>query len=259
MLGGAGERLGRGGLLAGELADGGGDELIGARQLAVPGHGALGVVSAQGLRAAQLAKRVELLGHVLHLVDDGGAGLGALAFAGRRHEGGERAHVAALLLLLADRDSDSGADRSEHQDRGHGEGDRAQRQPTGGARATADHVDADGGLPEPQHIAVEKLGLLDALAVQVDAVGAADIADLDVAVGPRDLRVPPRHGGVGDGEIAMVGSSDEEAVLAHREGLHRARRLLDDEVRADPLEKRGIDHLGLRARGIDGHRPLLPG
>src|SRR5205807_45495 len=116
-----------------------------------------------------------------------------------------------------------------------------------GPLAPADDVDANRGLTEAQHVAVEQLDLVDALAVQPDAVRGAQVLHPDLAVDLADLGVPSGHRAVLYRDVALIRPADHHRDRAHRVGLLDPAWTLHDEVRGYPVEERGIDHLGFRS------------
>src|SRR5712691_1900065 len=182
----------------------------------------------------------------------GRARLRLLALAGGADEFRDAGEIALVLRALLQGEARKDAARGEKQHAAHDGGDHLARKAALGPLPPAHHVDAHRGLAEAQHVPVEQLALLDALAVQVDAVGGAQIADLDLAVDLADLGVAPGHGRVLDRDVALIGAADGHGQLPHRVRLLHPGRSLDDEVGGDPVEERGVDHLGLR-RGFLAH------
>src|SRR6185436_6897459 len=241
LLGGAGQRLDRRARLRRELGDRGRDPIVRPGELAIPGDDALRLLALRRRGAGGLAEAVERAGHVAHLVDRGRAWLALLALAGGGDEGGQGGAIAALLRAPLQIEAAGNAGSGEDQHAGDDPREHLRAQPRVRALAAAHDVDADGGLPEPQDVAVEELDVVDALAVEPDPVGRAHVLDPDLAVDLADLGVPAGHGAVLHRDVALIRAPDRHADGPHRVRLLHTARPLDDEVRGNPVEQRGVD------------------
>lgn len=77
-----------------------------------------------------------------------------------------------------------------------------------------DASDEDGGA-DGDEVAGRELDFLDALAIDVGAVGRAEVLDEEAAVFDAELAVLTRDAGDGDADIAALAAADEEAGPLH--------------------------------------------
>src|SRR5207237_4142800 len=246
LLGEAGQRLGVLGVLAGELRLLDGERVVLLGQVAIAGDDAPGFLAAGRPRRTDPAQRVERFRHVLDYQHAGGAGLRLLAFAGRADELPDAGDVALVLGALLQGEPREDAAGSQQQDGADDDRDHLGGQAAFRPLPAAHDVNAHRGLAQAQDVAIEQLAFLDPLAVQVDPVRGAEVADLDLAVDLADLGVPPGHGRVLHRDVALIGPADGHGQLPHRIGLLQSGWSLDDETGGYPVKARGVDHLGLR-------------